>query len=78
MNATRRRILEHLVQAVERVYGLDLVKAKVASRFSLYVHLAWLEEAGFVEGEEERVTLRRSYKITDKGRAVLFPEARTR
>lgn len=78
MNATRRRILERLAQATERVYGLDLVEANVASRYSLYVHMAWLEEQGFVEGEEESVTLRRSYKITDKGRAVLFPEARTR
>lgn len=78
MNTTRRRILEHLTRATERVYGLDLVNAKIASRFSLYVHLAWLEERGFVEGEEERVTLRRRYKITDKGRAVLLPEARVR
>ena len=77
MNATRRRILEHLARATERVYGLDLIDAKIASRFSLYVHMAWLEEQGFVEGHEERVTLRRSYKITDKGRAVLLPEART-
>jgi len=78
MNVTRRRILEHLARATERVYGLDLIEAKVASRFALYVHMAWLEEAGYVEGVEERVTLRRSYKITDKGSAVLLPEARVR
>ncbi len=78
MNSVRRQILEHLARATERVYGLDLVEAKVASRFALYVHMAWLEEQDFVEGQEERVTLRRSYKITDKGRAVLFPEAHTR
>lgn len=78
MNAARRRILEHLARATQRVYGLDLVDAKVASRLSLYVHMAWLEEQGFIEGEEERVTLRRSYKITDKGRAVFLPEARVR
>lgn len=78
MNATRRRILEHLARATERVYGLDLINANVASRYALYVHMAWLEEGGFIEGQEERVTLRRSYKITDKGRAVLLPEARIR
>jgi len=78
MNATRRRILEHLARATARVYGLDLVAAKIASRASLYVHLGWLEETGHVEGAEEPVTLRRSYKITDKGRAVLLPEARVR
>ena len=78
MNAIRRRILEHLAHATERVYGLDLINAKVASRYALYVHMAWLEEAGLIEGVEERVTLRRSYKITDKGRAMLLPEARVR
>jgi DNA-binding PadR family transcriptional regulator len=78
VNATRRRILEHLARATKRVYGLDLINAKVASRYSLYVHMAWLEEAGYIEGVEERVTLRRSYKITDKGRAVLLPVARVR
>jgi predicted transcriptional regulator len=78
VNATRRRILEYLARATEPVYGLDLINAGVGSRFTLFVHMAQLEDADLVEGAEERVTLRRRYKITDQGRAVLLPEARVR
>lgn len=78
MNATRRQILEHLARATEPVYGLDLINAGVGSRFTIFVHMGQLEDADLVEGTEERVTLRRRYKITDKGRAMLLPEARVR
>jgi predicted transcriptional regulator len=78
MNATRRRILEFLGQQPAPVYGLDMINAGVGSRYSIFVHMAWLEEVGLVEGVEERVTMRRRYKITDKGRGVLLPVARVR
>lgn len=88
---SQRRILEALASRADaaelktapspEMYGLDLVAAGVASRSSLYVELARLEDFGWIEGREEDPAppaglARRVYQITSAGAAVLLPLAK--
>lgn len=74
-----QEILRALAAAERELYGLDLVAAGAATRDSLYVVLARMEDRGLIEGREENgVDLprlpRRLYRITDVGRAALLPD----
>lgn len=75
------RVLEAL--ADRDLYGLDFVNAKIAGHGSIYVLLARMEDRGLIEGREEEYVgapphhlPRRIYRITDAGRAVIFPVAK--
>ena len=79
MTSQQRRILEVLAAHEGEMYGLDLVAAGAASRMSLYVELARLEDRGWIEGREEppstATIARRIYRITSAGAAALLPQA---
>lgn len=81
MTEVQLRILEVLARADGPAYGTDLVREGVACFGSVYVHLAALEEIGWVEAWEEppqhpEVGLpRRAYRITSVGAAQLLPAA---
>ena len=79
MNITprQRAVLEYIARQRDRVYGPDLVDAGLADRWTLFVQLGRLEDAGLVDGRpDDRWPHRRTYAITDQGRAALLPEAR--
>ena len=80
MTNKQLRILEVLAAQKAEMYGLDIVKAGAASRMSLYVELARLEDLGLIEGREEppneaTIVARRLYRITTAGAAKLLPAA---
>ena len=82
MTQVQRRILEVLARADGALYGSDVVREGVACFGSVYVHLAGLEELGWIEAWEEppaepEVGLpRRAYRITPAGAAQLLPSAK--
>jgi len=81
MTHKQRRILEVLATQKTEMYGLDIVKAGAASRMSLYIELARLEDQGLIEGREEppneaTIVARRLYRITPAGATKLLPAAR--
>jgi DNA-binding PadR family transcriptional regulator len=82
MTSRQRQILEVLAAATGEMYGLDIVAAGAASRASLYVELARLEDHGWIESHEEENPLsgvtfvRRLYRITTAGAAQLLPAAK--
>ena len=82
MTIRQRRVLEVLAaHADDDLYGLDLVTAGVASRGSIYVELARLEDLGWITSREEPLETavfvqRRIYRITPAGAALLLPAAK--
>jgi len=82
VTSRQRRILEVLAAAEDEVYGLGIVAAGAASRSSVYVELARMEDLGWVVSREkpplDLATLpRRVYRITEAGGAQLLPSARS-
>jgi DNA-binding PadR family transcriptional regulator len=77
-NKREQRILEVFAAAGRELYGLDLVAAGVAKRWSLYTVLARMEERGLIEGREDSgdPPRRRLYRITTAGSAALLPVAK--
>lgn len=78
-SSKERRILEALAE--KDLYGSDFVDAKIAGRGSIYVVLARMEDKGLIEGLEQPpkqpgLFPRRLYRITDAGRAIVFPVAK--
>ena len=70
-----QRILNALAVADRELHGHDLVAAKAASTYTLYVVLARMEDRGWIESrfEEGSWPRRRLYRITDAGRSALVP-----
>jgi len=83
VTSRQRRILEVLAKADDEIYGLGIVATGAASRGSVYVELARMEDLGWITSRETALDLvgtlpRRVYRITAAGAAQLLPEARTR
>lgn len=78
----QHRILEALAACGDEMYGIDLVKTKVVSTWSLYVDLYRLEHRGWIESRWDDQPLeatrlrRRLYRITPAGGARLLPPAK--
>ena len=68
-----RLLLETLNSQKEWTAGLELLQAQPRiARWSLYVYLAELEDAGFVRFRYRGSTRQREYEITSRGRAALL------
>ena len=84
MTSRQRQIIEVLASCAGEMYGLDIVATGAASRGSLYVELARLEDLGWIESREEPLhntaigLARRLYRITPAGAATLLPTARVK